>query len=98
MLASAPIFYVQEVLRLANMTKLAKKLQTALCMQGRCVKINQYQHYSVKKERMVTKFALCEKRTIDGKERNVTVLETYQMADVVKTLAGMFDTGGETGA
>lgn len=83
---------------MASLAKLARKLQTALCMQGRYIRINQYQHYSEKKERMVTKFVLSEKRIIDGKERPVTVLESYQMAEVVKTLAGMLDTGGEAGA
>jgi hypothetical protein len=91
-------FYMWEVLRLANLSKLARKLQTALCLQGRYIKINQYQHYSEKKERMVTKYVLYEKRVIDGKERNVAMLESYQMAEVVKTLAEMLDAGGETGA
>lgn len=77
-----------------NLRRTANKLQTALCMKGRYIKINQYQSYSPKAERMVTKFVLTEKRTIEScgikKEKNVTILETYSMADVVKRLARIY--------
>ena len=75
-----------------NLRRLAKKLQTALCVKGRYININQYQHYSEKAERMVTKFVLTEKRFIKetGKEKNVTVMETYSMADVVQELARIY--------
>lgn len=74
-----------------NIKRLAYKLQTALCQKGRYIRINQYQSYSEKAERMVTKYVLTEKRTLEnGKRKNVTILETYQMADIVKTLAELY--------
>jgi hypothetical protein len=40
---------------------------------------------------MVTKFVLTEKReTPTGKKKDFTILETYQLADVVKELARMY--------
>lgn len=82
-----------------KLNRLARRLQTALCMQGRYIRINQFQHYSEKKERMVTKYMLSEEKiNSDGKRYYVAVLETYQMAEVVKALAGLLDTGGEADA
>lgn len=82
-----------------NLRRVANKLQTALCEKGRYIRINQYQSYSEKAERMVTKFVLTEKRLMDGgKVKNVTIAETYQMADVVKTLAGMYGESDEDDA
>lgn len=74
-----------------NIKKLAYKLQTALCQKGRYIRINQFQSYSEKAERMVTKYVLTENRTMEsGKRKNVTILETYKMADIVKTLAELY--------
>lgn len=74
-----------------NLRRTANKLQLALCQKGKYIKINQYQSYSEKSERMVTKFVLTEKRkTPTGKLKNFTILETYQMAEVVKELARMY--------
>lgn len=43
---------------------------------------------------MVTKFVLQETKQNDaGKMKNVTLLETYQMAEVVKKLAAIY--GGD---
>lgn len=42
---------------------------------------------------MVTKFVLQEKRDINGKEKNVTILETYQISEAVKTLADLYGGG-----
>ena len=36
---------------------------------------------------MVTKYVLVEKRRVKGKLKDFAILETYQMADVVTTLA-----------
>lgn len=44
---------------------------------------------------MVTKFVVCEKRKIEGKEKDVSICETYQMADVVKSLASLLNGGGD---
>lgn len=72
-----------------NLRRLANKLQTALTMNGRFIKINQYQNYSPKAERMVTKYVLVEKKPVKGKQKDFVILETYQMAEVVKQLAEM---------
>ncbi len=68
-----------------NLRRTMYKLQTALNMRGRRVKINQFQSWSELQKRMVTKFVIIE----DGE----TVLETYQTAEAVKTLAGLL--GGD---
>lgn len=40
---------------------------------------------------MVTKFVLKEKRTTaTGKQKDFVIMETYQLADVVKELARMY--------
>ena len=51
------------------------------------------QIYSAKNDRMVTKYMVYEYRP-DEKPKNVTLLETYQIADVVKLLAGLYSDGG----
>ncbi len=77
-----------------NLRRIANKLQTALCLKGRYIRINQYQSYSPKAERMVTKFVLTEKKEVEvrgiRKIKNVTIIETYSMADVVKELARIY--------
>lgn len=79
---------------MASMRQLAHKLQLALCQKGRHIKLNQYQSYSEKRERMVTKYVLTELReTPTGRKKNFTILETYQMAEVVKALADIY--GGD---
>lgn len=79
---------------MASLRQLAKKLQIALCQKGRYIKINQHQAYSERQERMVTKYVLQETRELpNGKRKSVTILETYQLADVVKKLAAIY--GGD---
>ena len=79
---------------MASLRQTAHKLQTALCQQGRYIKINQHQAYSERQERMVTKYVLQETReTPAGKRKAVTILETYQLADVVKKLAAIYSGG-----
>ena len=79
---------------MARLKQLVYKLQTALCQQGRYVKINQHQRYSPKQGRMVTKYVLQETRdTGTGKTKTVTLLETYQQAEVVKELARIYGGG-----
>lgn len=79
---------------MASMRQLAHKLQLALCQKGRHIKLNQYQSYSEKRGRMVTKYVLTELReTPTGRKKNFTILETYQMAEVVKALADIY--GGD---
>lgn len=77
-----------------RLRSVAIKLQTALCQQGRYIKINQHQAYSERQERMVTKYVLQETRTLPtGKRKAVTILETYQLADVVRKLAAIYNGG-----
>lgn len=70
-----------------NIKQLAYKLQTALCQKGRYIKINQQQMYSERSERMVTKYVLQEKCATENGAKNHTLLETFQLVDVVKFLA-----------
>lgn len=78
---------------MANLRGIAAKLQTALCQKGVYVKINQIQTYSEKSERMVTKYMLIQTERIAGRNKNTTILETYQLAEVVKRLADMYGGG-----
>lgn len=80
-----------------NLNAMARKLQSALVHKGIHVSINQYQHYSDKAERMVTKFVITRPMYVEAEEKikNVTICESYQMIDVVKKLAGLLgDDGG----
>lgn len=71
-----------------NMQKLVRRLQTALCVKGRHIKINQLQHYSEQRERMVTKYVLSEKKeNKGGKPYSIEILSTYRMSEVVRALA-----------
>lgn len=70
------------------------KLQMALCQRGRYIKINQHQTYSERQGRMVTKYVLQETMELpNGKRKSETILETYQLADVVKKLAAIYSGG-----
>lgn len=73
-----------------SLRHLAAKLQRALLTKGIKIKINQHQGWSSKSERMVTKFVVQEMRIVKGREKYVTILETYKLADVVQMLAGMY--------
>lgn len=77
---------------MANLRALAYKLQNVLLANGVKIKINQMQAYSERMDRMVTKYVVYEYRP-DEKPKNVTLLETYQIADVVKLLAGLYSDG-----
>ena len=79
---------------MAKLKSIANKLQKALAMNGRYITINQNQFYSEKLEKMCTKYVLKEKAEIDGKPKNVTLLETFRMVDVVNFLADLLN-GGE---
>ena len=61
------------------------KLQTALNIGGRQVRINQFQTWIADQKRMVTRFVVIE--------NGETILETYKTADVVQALADML--GGD---
>lgn len=78
---------------MANLRALAYKLQKALLANGVKIKINQMQAYSERMDRMVTKYVVY-RYSPDEKPKNVTLLETYQIADVVKLLVGLYSNGG----
>lgn len=81
---------------MASLRPVMYKLQTALSMRGRYIKINQFQSWSQRQQRMVTKYVVCEKRMVNEKFKDVAILESYQMADVVVGLAAMLkETGGD---
>lgn len=80
-----------------NLNATAKKLQKALVHKGIHVGINQFQRYSDKAGRMVTKFVVTKPKYFpkEKKWKNVTICESYQMIDVVQTLVGLLkDDGG----
>ena len=79
---------------MAKLKTIANKLQKALTMNGRYITINQNQFYSEKLEKMCTKYVLKEKMEIDGKMKDMTLLETFCMVDVVNFLADLLN-GGE---
>lgn len=78
-----------------NLRRLANKLQLALSTKGRHIKINQFQNYSERTGKMVTKYVLSERKTVKGKSKNVTIMETYRMADVVRKLADLYGEANE---
>ena len=79
-----------------NLHAMARKIQLALSMRGRHIKINQFQSWSEKAERMVTKFVVCEKKKTNGKVKDVAICESYKMSDVVLALSRLLkdDSGG----
>ena len=75
-----------------SLRAIANRMQTALAMRGRLISINQYQSFSEKAGRMVTKF-VCSEKNEKGKYR--TVFESWQLAEIVKFLAGELNGGGD---
>lgn len=74
-----------------NLKQLTYKLQAALNQRGEHYKVNQLQHYSERLGRMVTKYVLEKVETGEtGKPTSTRVMETYSMAEVVKTLAKIY--------
>ena len=76
---------------MASLRRLAAKLQTAHAMQGRRFFLNQYQSFSEKTGRMVTKYVLTER---NEKGKRIIVCESWQLVDIVAFLAGELG-GGE---
>lgn len=73
-----------------NLRATTFKLQKALLMQGRKIKINQMQAYFPKAEKMITKYVVIESKELKDRIKNKTLLETYSMVDVVKLLASLY--------
>lgn len=79
---------------MAKLKSIVYKLQKALTLRGRYITINQTQFYSEQLDKMCTKYFLREKQEVDGEEKNVTLLETFRMIDIINFLADMLN-GGE---
>ncbi len=77
-----------------KLRSLVHKLQSALSLQGRHITVNQTQVYSERLKKMCTKHILRERRNILGRKRNVTLLETFRIVDVVTFLAEELNGGG----
>lgn len=91
------IIYFEEYLGvriLARLKSIIYKLQKALTLKGRYITINQTQFYSEQLDKMCTKYILKEKQEVDGKEKNVTLLETFRNIDIINFLADLLN-GGE---
>lgn len=69
------------------------KLQKALILKGRYITINQTQFYSEQLDKMCTKYILREKQEIDGEIKNITLLETFKMVDIINYLADLLNGG-----
>lgn len=80
---------------MAKLKAIAYKLQKALTLKGKYITINQTQIYLEESGRMCTKYVLKEKRTINGKSKNITLLETFRMIDVVNFLVNALNGGDE---
>ena len=79
---SDPAFFV-EVIFVANLRPLLYKLQAAHSAKGRRIFVNQFQNYSEKAGRMVTKYVLSEKRN----GRLEKLFETWQLHEAIQYLA-----------
>jgi hypothetical protein len=91
-MCSAAISLRERMTYMANMRALMNKLQTALCMKGKIVKITQYHNWNEEKRRAVTKYVICKKD--NNSDKYISFFESYQLSEVVKALAGMLDGGG----
>lgn len=70
-----------------NFKALMYKLQTALICRGVKVKINQFQSYSEKSNRMITKYVITISKQHGDKIKNEKLLESYRLSEVVQKLA-----------
>lgn len=68
-----------------NIRQTMYKIQTALNLSGRRIKINQFQSWSEQQKRMVTKYVITE--------NGATIIESYHAAEVVQTLAELLQGG-----
>ena len=78
-----------------NLFALARKLQRALILQGRPIKINQTQVWIEDTKRMATKYTVKEQKAVKGKMKDEILMDSYKLAEVVKFLADLLS-GGES--
>lgn len=75
-----------------NYKNTARKLQTALCMAGENISIDEKHFYSIPYKKMLTKYIVRRQRPGQPREK---IIETYSIVDVVKALAELYAaTGG----
>ena len=75
-----------------DLRALMTKLQRALCMRGRSIRLYTMQTYIEDTKRLATKYKLIETAEgEDGKRHNNILLETFRANEVVKCLAAMMD-------
>ncbi len=79
---------------MAKLKSIINKLQRALTMRGRYIMVNQNQFYFDEIDKICTKYVLTEKKEINGKMKNNTLLETFKAIDVVNFLVNLLN-GGE---
>lgn len=80
-----------------NYRSLAQKLQTALCVAGEHVTLEEKRFYSIRYKKMITKYIVKRQRPGEPKE---TLAESYSVIEVVKTLAELYGTvkGADNGS
>lgn len=69
------------------------KLQKALSLKGRYIRINQKQFWSDRLEKFCTKYEVRETTVVDGVKKDTVILETFKTVDVVKCLAELLNGG-----
>lgn len=74
---------------------MAYKLQEALCRKGRPVSIEQRRFWSIRYERVMTKYIVRAREAETG--RNPKVFETYAITDLVIFLAELYGKAAERG-
>ena len=70
-----------------KLRKAMRGLQNALLKKGKKILINQHQIYFEDSGKMCTKYEIKEMTKINGKKKNITLLETFSIVDVVMKLA-----------
>lgn len=79
-----------------NLSKIAERLQAALCRKGRRVRINRIQYFRKSDGRLGTYYRVCETVFDEekGKDRTDVLCESGRMIDVVLMLRALYE-GGE---
>lgn len=79
-----------------NLSKIAERLQAALCQKGRRVRINRMQYFRKSDGRLGTYYRVCETVFDEekGKDRTDVLCESGRMIDVVLVLRALYE-GGE---
>lgn len=79
-----------------NLSKIAERLQAALCQKGRRVRINRMQYFRKSDGGLGTYYRVCETVYDEekGKDRTDVLCESGRMIDVVLMLRALYE-GGE---